>query len=154
MLWASYVGVSESRAICQMMANHTTDKDLRETIEHFVDEVEEPMMKRLAEFMVGEGMALPPTTGDRPQSNESAIPPGARMTDLEVANLLVVKLEGMLTICHTAMLQSVRSDVAQMFYAFQSHLLAQGATLKGVMRRRGWLRLPPAFHPEASAVHG
>jgi hypothetical protein len=152
LLWTMYTGVKESRAICLMMTNHTTDPDLKELIEHFIADLETPMAKRVAEVMLNEGLTLPPTTGDRPAANESAIPPGAKLTDMEVANLLVVKLEGMMHVCHAALLQSIRSDIGQMFYAFQSHLLAQGFTLKNLMQKRGWLRLPPYYHPEGSAA--
>ncbi|HYF90726.1 MAG TPA: DUF3231 family protein [Symbiobacteriaceae bacterium] len=151
-LWTCYIGVAESRAICLLLTNHTKDAGLRETIEHFVNDVETPMIDRLEGLLLQEGIALPSITGDKPKADESTIPMGAKLTDAEVANLLVVKLEGMLTVCHTGLIQSLRPDVGRMFYAFQSHLLAQGYTLKQLMQKRGWLRQPPIYYPKAVAT--
>ncbi|HWI50707.1 MAG TPA: DUF3231 family protein [Symbiobacteriaceae bacterium] len=148
-LWLCYTGVAESRSICLLLTNHTNDSDLKEIIEHLIDDLETPMIKRLGDLMLSEGVALPAITGDKPKADESAIPLGAKLTDAEIANLLVVKLEGMLTVCHTGLIQSIRPDLGRMFYAFQSHLLAQGLSLKNLMQLRGWIRLPPYFRPSS-----
>lgn len=152
-VWTLYVGVTESRVICQLLANHTNDKDLKETIEHFTDDVEEPLIQKLKDFLAHEGVGIPPGTGDKPRADERQIPPGAKFTDAEVANLLAVKIEGMLTTTHMGVSQAVRDDVGAMLVMAYQHLAAQGFTLKKLMQQRGWFRTPPMFpfRPEANA---
>ncbi|MGE5673006.1 MAG: DUF3231 family protein [Mycobacterium leprae] len=152
-LWSLYVGVVESRVICQLVGNHTNDTSLKETIEHFINDLEEPLTKRLKDFLAHEGIGIPPGTGDKPRTNEALIPPGAKFTDAEIANLLVVKVEGLLNLCHAGLGQSLRDDVGLMLAETYQHVLAQGFTLKKLMRQRGWLRVPPLF-PFGPAVGG
>lgn len=144
-LWSLYIGVVEARVLCQLLANHTSDANLKETIEHLVDELEEPLIKKLNLFLLHEGVQPPGASGDKPLANEADIPPGAKLTDMEVANLLVVKLEGMLNLAHFGLAQSLRDDVGVMLLNAYQHLVAQGFTLKKLMREHGWLRVPPMF---------
>lgn len=151
-VWTLYVAVTESRIICQLLANHTNDADLKETIEHFTAEVEEPMIAKLKDFLIHEGVGIPPGTGDKPRADEREIPPGAKFTDAEIANLLVVKIEGMLTTCHMGLAQSLRDDLGAMLLVMYQHLAAQGFNLKKLMQQRGWVRTPPLlpFRPGSS----
>lgn len=144
-VWTLYVGVTEARVICQLLANHTSDKDLKETIEHFVDEIEEPILEKLKLFLAHEGIGIPPSTGDKPRANESQIPPGAKFSDTEIANLLAIKIEGILNTCHLGIAQSVRDDVGVMLMNMYQHVAVQGYTLKKLMQVRGWFRQPPLF---------
>lgn len=144
-LWALYTGAAESRVICMLIANHTNDTALKETIEHFIADVEEPLINKLKHLLAQEGVDIPPTIGDKPRANEGAIPSGAKMTDAEVANLLVVKLGGLLNICHQGILQALRDDVGLLLLETYQHLVAQGFTLRTLMREHGWLRVPPLF---------
>jgi hypothetical protein len=121
------------------------DTALKETIEHYIADVEEPLISKLKQLLAHEGLGIPPTTGDKPRANEATIPPGAKMTDMEIANLLVVKLDGLLNICHYGIIQALRDDVGLMLVETYQHLVAQGFTLKKLMREHGWLRLPPLF---------
>ncbi|RNB91623.1 hypothetical protein EDM56_02355 [Brevibacillus fluminis] len=47
----------------------------------------------------------------------------------------------------TSAAQAVRNDVGLMWTEFQAEQVTFGATLKNVMRKRGWLTIPPAFTP-------
>lgn len=144
-LWTLYTGAAESRAICMLMINHTNDTALKEEIEHFIADVEEPLIKKLKQLLAHEGIGIPPTTGDKPRANEAAIPAGAKMTDTEIANLLVIKLGGLLNICHQGILQALRDDVGVLLLGTYQHLVTQAFTLKTLMREHGWLRIPPSF---------
>lgn len=145
MLWALYVATAESRAFCLLMLNHTSDPDLKDTIEHFIADFEEPTVQRLSDVIKNEGIPIPPITADKSKANERDVPPGAKMTDSEIANLLVIKLEGMLMLAHTGVTQSLRDDFGAMFLSIYNHAVAQGFTLKKTMRKRGWLKIPPPY---------
>ncbi|WP_241494337.1 hypothetical protein [Bacillus coahuilensis] len=45
------------------------------------------------------------------------------------------------------MSQSIRSDVGLLFISIQINLMEYAATLKNVLKRRGWLRIPPPYIP-------
>ncbi len=145
-IWTYCVEVSESRALMKLMVNHTNDKELKEMIEHFVDEIVEPQQKRLIELMKNEGITAPEVTADVGKADERLIPPGAKLTDVEVAQMLVVKVVGLLEWSHRGAIHSLRDDIGAMFNSFYNHLLAQGFTLKKLLRKRGWLRVPPHYY--------
>lgn len=144
-LWAYCEAVSETRAICRLLLNHTDDKELKELIEHFIADVLQPQMMKVQEVMLNKGLSLPDITPDKPKADPGQIPVGARFEDPQIANMLVVKIQGLLLFCHEGLARTLQQDLAAMYYTFQSHVLAQGATLTPLMRKRGWLRLPPVF---------
>lgn len=108
-----------------MMLNHTNDTELKETLEHFVAGLLIPQIKRLSDFLRNEGIDMPPGTGDKPKANEQQIPPGAKMTDMEIANMLIVKINGLLMFCFMGLFTGLRDDIAAMFIAFQGQVLTQ-----------------------------
>ncbi|HYG59021.1 MAG TPA: DUF3231 family protein [Symbiobacteriaceae bacterium] len=150
-LWVYCEAVAETRSVCLVLINHTEDRDLREVIEHFVDDVLQPQLRQVKEKMLHEGIELPPVTPDKPRADPQQIPVGARLVDEQIANMLVVKVQGLLLFCHEGLSRSLRNDLSTMYYAFQSHVLAQGATLTALMSQRGWLRRPPFFVGSAQA---
>lgn len=99
-----------------------------------------------------------PATGDKPKVNEALVPPGAKMTDAEVANLLVVKVEGLLNICHTGLAQSQRDDVAALYPPGWLAAKAPGPALAWNLRLEqvpGHLALRltrKSFHPAGAKV--
>lgn len=145
-IWTYYVAVKESRTIGLMMLNHTNDTELKETLEHFIDELLEPQLKQVTDFLRNEGVDMPHGTGDKPKANEKEIPPGAKMTDNEIANMLVVKLNGLLLFCFMGLFSALRDDISGMLYNFQGHVLLQSYTLKKLMQKRGWLLVPPFYY--------
>lgn len=145
-LWTYMVAVKEARALCLLMSNHTSDTDLRQTMQHFMKQIEEPQAQELMQFMRKEGIQLPEATADKPDSNEKDVPPGAKYTDDEIANILVAKLEALIGIACQGMMQALRDDVAGMLWRFQQELWAEGVSLKKMMQKRGWLKIPPYYY--------
>ncbi|MGE5674477.1 MAG: DUF3231 family protein [Mycobacterium leprae] len=150
-VWTYYVGAKEARVICLMMLNHTNDPDLKEAIEHFVNDVLEPQAKQVMDFLRNEGIDMPAGTGDKAKADEREIPPGAKMTDNEIANMLIVKINGLLMFCFFGLFSGIRDDIIGMFFNFQTHVMAQGYTLKKLMQKRGWLLVPPYYYAGTGA---
>lgn len=144
-IWTYFVALSESRALCLLMLNHTQDPGLKQTIEHFVHDVEEPQLSKMREILRNEGVDFPQVTSDKAKADPMFVAAGAKFNDMEIANLLTVKIEGLLFSCHIGLVQSIRNDLGAMWYDFYNHLLAQAFTLKELMRKRGWLRTPPLY---------
>ncbi|HEY3367181.1 MAG TPA: DUF3231 family protein [Symbiobacteriaceae bacterium] len=152
--WTYYVAVKESRILCLMMLNHTNDTELKEVIEHFISDVLEPQGEQLSDFLRNEGIDMPHGTGDKPKANEQQIPPGAKMTDNEISNMLIVKLNGLLLFCFMGLFSGLRDDISGMFYNFQGHVIVQTYTLKKLMQKRGWLLVPPYYYASHGAPVG
>ncbi|HWI53555.1 MAG TPA: DUF3231 family protein [Symbiobacteriaceae bacterium] len=144
--WTYYVALKESRVICLLMLNHTNDTELKQMMEHFIDEILEPQLKQMTDFLRNEGIDMPHGTGDKPKANEREIPSGAKMTDAEIANMLIVKLNGLLLFCFMGLFSVLRDDIGGMYYNFQGHVMAQTYTLKKLMQKRGWLLTPPFYY--------
>ncbi|HWH72559.1 MAG TPA: DUF3231 family protein [Candidatus Sulfotelmatobacter sp.] len=150
--WAYYVSVKESRIIALMMLNHTNDLELKDMLEHFINDVLEPQAKQLTDFLRNEGIDMPAGTGDKAKANEQQIPPGAKMTDNEIANMVVVKLNGLLLFCFMGQFGALRDDISAMFYNFQTHVMAQSYNHKKLMQKRGWLLVPPYYYGSQRAT--
>lgn len=151
-LWTHFVALKESRAMCLLMANHTADPELREFIENFIVEIEEPQLKELRAVMREVGIDFPSVTSDKAKADPNMLQAGARMTEEEVANMLMLKVQGMLMITHTALLQSLRPDMGSMWYRMHSATLTESFKLKAMMQKRGWLRVPPQFRSASAST--
>ncbi|MGE5675315.1 MAG: DUF3231 family protein [Mycobacterium leprae] len=147
-LWTYAADLDDGRVACLFMLNHTADTDLKRLMEHFVADVEEPQSRRLHEFMRESGIPAPATTADKPKADHELVPPGAKLTDFEIANILVTKMLAGLNVLSAALTQSVRADVARMLLAFFHELLKESFVLKQTMAQRGWLKMPPSYLPD------
>lgn len=114
-------------------------------MEHYIKDIEEPQSQRLQRFLRDEGIALPPITSDKGKANPGDVPQSARLTDAEIANLIVTKMGAALQLLSVSLITTFRNDVAAMLYAFQNQLLKEGLVLKQTMIKRGWAKIPPAF---------
>lgn len=151
-LWTYAAAIDEGRSLCLLMLNHVGDQELKERIEHFVHEVEEPQRRRIYKFIREQGVTLPPITPDKGIAVPGDVPNGARLPDPEIANLFLGKIVVGLQVLSNGLIQSIRSDVGQMLYAFEVELLRESFVLKEILRKRGWMKVPPQFAASAALV--
>ncbi|MFJ8236322.1 DUF3231 family protein [Ureibacillus sp. NPDC094379] len=144
--WTYLTVLEDSVALEQMAINTTEDKELNDFLHKSMGGASS-QATRLKEFLQTEGVPLPPASEPKPISEASAVPLGAKMTDSEIANFISVKLASAITLCATGTAQSLRNDVGLMFFEFQSEAMRYSAILKSIMRKRGWLKVPPYYHP-------
>ncbi len=144
--WTYLAVLEESVALEQLGINTTEDPELKELL-HKTMGGASSQATRLKEFLQKEGVPLPQASEPKPLSEPSAIPLGAKMTDSELANSVSVKLATSVTMCATAVAQAVRNDVGVMFLEFQSEAVRYGSILKALMKKRGWIKIPPYYHP-------
>ncbi|PLR96871.1 DUF3231 family protein [Bacillus sp. T33-2] len=144
--WLYFTAMSEALHYEQQALNTTTDDDLLEMLADGVKTCGS-QVKRLEEFMKQEGIPLPSMPADKPRSNPQEIPLGVKMTDDEIANGISAKVAYMNVMCASSQSQAVRTDIGLMFVEFQAELLTFGASVKTLMRRRGWIRVPPYYNP-------
>src|SRR3984893_10056417 len=127
---------------------HTSTDD--EVIEMLNDAIKScgSQINSLEQFMLKEGIPLPVLLpSSKPESKPDAIPQGVKMTDDEIANGVSAKVALMIIQCANAQAYSVRNDVGLLFVEFHTELLTFGTTLKTLMKKRGWLRVPPYYYP-------
>lgn len=77
----------------------------------------------------------------------NAVPLGAKLTDNEIANSLTVKAVANTLACSKGAAESLRNDVGLMFVQFFGEKIVFGANLKSLMRKRGWVKVPPYYYP-------
>jgi hypothetical protein len=144
-LWAYYTALTHARSICLVLLNHTPDQEIRQTLEHFLDEVVETQLKAVSEMMKTEGIPFPAVVADHPKADEAGVPFGAKFADSEIMNMLVVKFEGLIALCNVTLATIVRDDLALLFIRFHTQLLTQSFTVKRTMQKRGWMMVPPRY---------
>jgi len=144
--WMYLTVLEESVALEQLAINTTEDKELNDFL-HKSMAGASSQAARLKDFLQQEGIPLPPSSEPKPISEPSAVPLGAKMTDSEIANFVSVKIAAAITMCATGAAQSLRNDVGLMFFEFQTETMKYGAILKSIMKKRGWLKVPPYYYP-------
>ena len=150
--WLYLTVLEEAVTLEQIGINSTTDPELKRFLEKTMEGASS-QSRRLKDFMQHEGVPLPPVSEPKPLSDPGAIPLGVKQTDDEIANLVSVKLASSITICATGIAQSVRNDVGMMFIEFLEEVIIYGMLLKTLMRKRGWLKIPPYYVPPGSPAN-
>jgi len=149
--WLHLAAMAEATAYEQAALNNTTDPELRKSL-HEVVKMCDSQITRLRDFMVQEGVPSPPVSEPKPKSDASAVPLGVKLTDDEIANGVSIKMVAAVVSCATAASQSIRNDVGLMWIDFLQQHLTYGMNLKTLMRKRGWLKVPPSYHPPGSPI--
>lgn len=146
MCWTYLATLRESVSYLEAALNTTTDRELKRAVEDSKRQCDAHADK-LRSFMLGDGITLPPSPEPKPGSDPNAVPLGAKLTDEEIANGLSLKTTSLILSATNALTQSVRTDVGLLFMDFLNEKIAFGATLKELMRRRGWIKVPPYYYP-------
>lgn len=144
--WTYLTMLEEEKANVQIGLNTTTDSELLDTLNASMD-LAIAQAHQLRDFMLKEGVTLPPVSERKPLSEPDSVPMGVKLTDDEIANALSIKVVANYMMCASGSVQSVRNDVGMMFVKFQAEKLKFGASLKTLMRKRGWIKIPPYYVP-------
>jgi hypothetical protein len=144
--WTYYAFLSDAITLEQITQNMTTDQEML-TLLKDAENVCAGQANKLGKFMVDEGIPLPPTLEKKPKTDPNAVPQGAKETDFEIAQSLSLKIALAAVQCATAASTSIRTDVGMMFVNFQLEQMTYSTSLKNTMAKRGWLRIPPPYHP-------
>lgn len=145
-IWTLLTMYSEGQMFYEVAQNTTTDPELL----HAVKEAQRTSLDEsnsIRDFLVKEGVPLPSSYDPKPDSNPAEVPLGAKLSDEEIANLIVGKVSGCIALCGAALAQSLRNDVGMLFLKQLGILLNFGTPYKALMRKRGWLKNPPFYYP-------
>ncbi|MBG9451170.1 hypothetical protein ABE67_18160 [Cytobacillus firmus] len=144
-MWTYLTLVEEFIRYEEIGLNTTSDDEVKEMLTDVV-KICESQVKRLSTFMRKEGIPLPDVTSAKPHSAPNEIPLGVKLTDDEITNGVAFKLVTCSTACAKGQADSVRNDAGNMWTEFFLEWTIFGATLKTLMRKRGWLKVPPYYY--------
>lgn len=147
--WIYLAGLEIAKATVQAGINTTNDEDLRVMLKEDL-ELNHSQRERLYDFMLKEGITLPPAHENMPHSDPNSIPLGVKLTDEVLANELSFKIVSLILRAAGANAESIRTDFGLMFLQFQAEKVMLGAKLKQLMLQRGWIKIPPFFIPPGS----
>lgn len=128
----------------QAFFNHAGDEKLKKLIQEAIEGMKTEN-KQLEELLKVNGVALPPSSPERPAANLEDIPVGARFTDQEISAALSMDAAAGLVACSQVMGQCIREDIAMMYGQFHMDKAQLGAKLLKLNKENGWL-IPPPLH--------
>lgn len=149
--WTYISELADEQVHSEAGINSTTDPELRKAFHESV-KMFESQKERMISFMLSEGVPLPPINESKPQSNPSDVPLGVKLTDDELANSLNIKIVILIPYCTNAITQSVRNDVILIWLEYLQEYMTFGATLKELVKRRGWLKVPPYYYAPGAPI--
>lgn len=144
--WTYLALIQEASIFLQGGINTTMDEELKQSLVESKVQCDS-QTERLSDFLVKEGIPLPPTSEPKPVSDPLSIPLGVKLTDDEIANGVSIKTVSAIMACASGASESIRTDVGVMFTHFLSEKIKYGASLKKLMLNRGWIKIPPYFVP-------
>lgn len=145
-LWTMLTIFQEAHAGYVIGLNTTTDPELKHALTNAI-QASKTDIRLLSEFLLREGVPLPPASEPKPESNPDAVPLGVKLTDHEIANAISANIAACISLCGTGIAQSVRTDVGLIYLQIQVQLMKYGAPLREMMKKRGWLITPPHYYP-------
>lgn len=131
-------------AAYQAFINHAGDEKLKKLIQEAIEGMKTEN-KQLEELLKVNGVALPPSSPERPAANLEDIPVGARFTDQEISAALSMDAAAGLVACSQVIGQCIREDIAMMYGQFHMDKAQLGAKLLKLNKENGWL-IPPPLH--------
>ncbi|WP_201713915.1 DUF3231 family protein [Rossellomorea arthrocnemi] len=144
--WMYLALMDEATVYIQIGVNSTTDDEVKSLLIESLKQCES-QGERFKEFMKKEGVHLPATSEERPDSDPNGVPLGVKLTDEEIMNGLSIKTVAAVVHCATAASQSIRNDVGSLFIQCLFEKMKYGTSLKNAMRKRGWIKVPPYYYP-------
>jgi hypothetical protein len=147
--WIYLAGLELAKVTVQAGINTTTDEELKAILKEDL-KLGTSQRERLHDFMIKEGITLPPAPEEMPKSDPNSIPLGVKLTDDVIANELSLKIVSLIMRAASAASESIRTDVGLMFIQFQTEKFAFASRLKHLMRKRGWIKVPPFYVPHGS----
>lgn len=150
-LWTYLTIVEEFIRYEEIGLNTTSDDEVIETLNDVI-KICESQVKKLSQFMRQEGVALPEVSSAKPNSNPNQVPLGVKLTDDEITNGIAFKLLNCMQTCSKGQVDAIRNDVGMMWFQFYTEWIAVGSTLKTLMRKRGWLKVPPYYYVPGTPI--
>lgn len=151
-LWQFSASAKMALSAFQAFHYHAGDRELKEIIDDFIDQVHREI-KACDKLLKVNGFMAPPQLPDRPSARLDDIPAGARFTDPEIAAALSSSAAAGLVVCSQAAGMSIREDLGAMYMKFHSQMTLLGLALLHLNKKKGWLVPPPLQLKSREPVH-
>jgi Protein of unknown function (DUF3231). len=145
-LWLNLTYAFNTIRLEELAYNTATDSELKQKLKD-AKKIHEDAAEEISELLKKEGIALPHNTPEKPTADYTNIPDGAKLNDEEIANLMSYNLLEGINNATRGMTEAIRADVGLIFYKIINKKTALGLSLKQMMEKRGWLRVPPYYKP-------
>ncbi|WP_394578670.1 hypothetical protein [Cytobacillus firmus] len=86
-------------------------------------------------------------TSSKQKSGPNAVHLGVKLRDSEITNGITFKLVTSSQLYAKGKADAVRNDAGKMWIEFFLEWAMFGGTLKTIMRKRGWIKVPPYYFP-------
>ncbi|WP_245799146.1 DUF3231 family protein [Virgibacillus siamensis] len=144
--WLYTATMNEAQNYMLTALNTTTDDELLKVLKKSSEQCKS-QAKQMEDFLKKEGAPIPTVAESKPNSNPKDVPLGVKLTDGEIANGISVKTAYAVSLSATAAAQAIRTDVSIIFSEFLAEKSLFGAEMKVLMRKRGWIKVPPYYYP-------
>ncbi|PYI53052.1 DUF3231 family protein [Paenibacillus flagellatus] len=141
-LWQCSSGAKLATSCYRTHLVHAGDDDLKKMLNEAIDQCGKEIEECDA-LLKANGIAPAPAMPEKPEAKLEDIPPGARLTDPEIAASLGIDFAGGLTMFSQAMAQSIREDVGALFAKYHATKTAMALKLLRLNKDKGWLVPPP-----------
>lgn len=127
--------------------NLAQDEELKRIILDTKHNIHIPIRDELRDFLLKEGVPLPPSTPEKPVGDFREIPEGAKLSDEELVNLMSYNLASGVAYAARGLTESIRADVGLLFSKFLMKKTIAGLQVKQYLDHKEWLRIPPYYKP-------
>ncbi|RKD25159.1 hypothetical protein BEP19_04515 [Ammoniphilus oxalaticus] len=143
-LW-TFLTATENFMNSELVALNTVENpQLRRKMLELIEGYHKPIIIDIENLLLSEGVELPKKPVEKPQLKMS-VPAGGKMTDEEVANLVMFNLVWAINFCGRGLTEAVRQDVATLFVKAIVQKAGFSVTLKQLLMEKGWLTYPPPY---------
>lgn len=124
-IWAYLLSTNGLLRLYETFINHAGDTELKREIQDLMRTMQDET-KQLSKLLKENGVALPPTTPERPLANAEDIPVGGRLLDPEIASTVGMNLGQGMVSCSMVMGQCLREDVALIVWSVSRFKSSRG----------------------------
>lgn len=146
-LWFFLLGTETTLRNQEIGYNLAQDEELKRIILDTKDNLHIPIRDELSNFLLREGVPLPPSTPEKPVGDFREIPEGAKLNDEELANLMSYNLASGVAYAARGLTESIRADVGLLFSKIIMKKTISGLQVKQYLEQKEWLRIPPYYKP-------
>lgn len=143
-LWF-FLGITNNTMRNEELAyNIAQDNELKQKLKD-AENIHKTIAEEISKLLKEEGVPLPQDTPEKPSGVFQDIPEGAKLTDEEIANLISFNLLLGVNYASRGLTESIRADVGLLFFKVIIKKTALGLTLKQLLDKNNWLRVPPYY---------
>lgn len=150
-LWSASHAAKLMTAFYETYLNHVGDKELRELVGDMLDQARQEA-KDCDKLLMDNEIIPAPALPAKPKARLEEIPPGARLSDPEIAAAITADNAAGLVAASQGMGISIREDVGALFTKCHAVKTGLGVRILQMNKDKGWFVPPPLHMKKAELV--